>query len=102
MKTIVWIFALSLSSFAYADYFGCDLKVGNSPRVGAEAEYRGREISVSFEDWSCEAKIDQNIQVSMQISNPKLGIQGQASNRASVEMELQTDDGIVSCKCGLR
>lgn len=102
MKTIVAILALSLSSFAYADYFGCDLKVGNGPIVGAEAEYRGREISVSYEDWVCEAKIDNKIQVSMQISNPKLGVQGQASNRASVEMEILTDTGIVSCKCGLR
>ncbi len=109
MKHIFLISALALfSSSAFADYFGCMLKVNGHDWVDAEAEYRGRSVSVTVAGFRCDAVIDQNIIVTTTLTSLTNDQSVQAAARASAETELWTvdsqGDGLdyASCKCGLR
>jgi hypothetical protein len=58
MKHLIIASALSLFPLsAFADYFGCELEV-NGRRVSEDAEYRGREVSVAKDGFTCDGTID--------------------------------------------
>ncbi len=109
MRHIFLISALALfSGSAFADYFGCMLKVNGQDWVDAEAEYRGRSVSVTVADFQCDAVIDQNIVVTTTLTSLTSDQSAQASARAKSKAELWTvnsqGDGTdyASCECGLR
>lgn len=109
MKHIFLTTALALfSGSAFADYFGCMLKVNGHDWVDAEAEYRGRSVSVTEAGFKCDAVIDQNIFVTTTLTSLTNDHSAQAAARAKSEAELWTvnsqGDGLdyASCECGLR
>lgn len=110
MKTLIFVITAFLSVPAFADYFGCDLKVGHDPVITAEAEYRGRSVSVSSKGWTCSATIDNNIIVTATLTSPQANASSTASDRGSVRtgfaiQDVNDEEGMFisgSCNCGLR
>ncbi len=107
MKQFLSALILVLSSSAYADYFGCDLRVNNEA-AGEEAPYRGREVRVELNNYLCEAVIDQNVIVTTKVTNLLSGSYAQAGGRASAAVQMESyNPGTnahdeVFCKCNLR
>lgn len=99
-----------LSFSAYADYFGCDLKVGHDPKVTLEAEYRGREVTVSHKGWTCHSVIASDGTVTVQLQSPQLNAAstgtGFTSARTGFSIQDPTDEEgefiSGSCYCSLR
>lgn len=109
-KTLLVLALACLSNFAFADYFGCELKIDGERTIDVEAEYRGREVSVSKNGWTCESTIDGNILVYVTLSYPELNASSSVVDKASAKtsLKLQNPAGQLGeylsaeCKCGLR
>lgn len=110
MKTLILVITVFVSLPAFADYFGCDLKVGNDQVVTAEAEYRGRSVSVSSKGWTCSGTIDNNIIVTAKLTSPQANASSVASERGSARtgfaiQDINDEEGMFiagSCLCSLR
>lgn len=106
MKNLLCLTALVFSTGAYADYFGCELKV-NELRKDAEAPYRGREVEVELDTYKCEAVIDSEIVVTTKVTNLLMGSYAEASARASSSVNFESYNPStnqldkVICSCGL-
>lgn len=109
-KTLLFLMLACLSNVAFADYFGCELNIAGIGKVDAEAEYRGREISVSFAGFTCDSMIDGNINVHVTLSYPELNASSSVIDKASAKtsLKLQNPAGQLgdyisaTCTCGLR
>lgn len=109
-KTLLFLMLAGLSNFAFADYFGCELNVDGLGKVDVEAEYRGREVSVSLAGFECESMIDGNINVHVALTYPELNASSSVIDRASARtsLKLQNPEGRLgdyisaTCTCGLR
>lgn len=110
LKAMIFVITAFLSVPAFADYFGCDLKVGHDRTITAEAEYRGREISVSSKGWTCSGVIDGNMMVTATLTSPQANANGVATGRGSARtgfgiQDVNDEEGEFiygSCLCSLR
>jgi len=108
MKMVLCALVLLASTSAFADYFGCDLRVNGTQRVDDEAPYRGREVRVEIAGYACAAVIDQNIEVTTELTSLLTAEGAEARGRASAAVRLEAFNpatnsiDVVTCKCGLR
>lgn len=110
MKTMIFVITTFLSVPAFADYFGCDLKVGSDRTMTVEAEYRGREVTLSSKGWTCSGVIDGNMMVTATLNSPQANANGVATGRGSARtgfgiQDVNDEEGMFiygACYCSLR
>ncbi len=93
-------FAL-LSAPAFADYFGCELTV-NERKVDGEAPYRGMEVEVELDGYTCAAQIIADRRVELQVTS-STGTRALSDGRFyEARGRLEESGNVVTCACGLR
>jgi hypothetical protein len=101
MKFAGVILLATLSLPAFADYFGCELRV-NQRRIDAEAEYHAMDVAVELDGYRCTAEIVADRWVIMQITAAD-GARAVSEGRFfTATGRLENGDDVVTCACGLR
>jgi hypothetical protein len=108
MKALLAALIFLSSTPAFADYFGCELKVGYFNKAEVEAEYRVLNAEVTLRPFKCEGHVDKNGFVVTTISSTEIEHSKSASDRGRSTVELTSldiwgdgqDTGV--CSCGMQ
>ncbi len=79
MKSFFVVMLLVSSIGAMADTFMCEMKVGQFLRKTEYAEHRGRNVTVTMNDYNCEGYIDNDIIVTTTLRSD---ITGESKNES--------------------
>lgn len=107
MKTIFMALLVTTSLPAFADYFGCHLKVVGSTTVTNQAEYGGRSTEVSLDGFICKGTMDAEGNVTTSLTDTNY--YGTESSTAPYYSEVEILDWpqcevsrlLATCSCGL-